>query len=226
MNKGSVQSLIADTGLVPSLRLGSAEDARFAAEALVDAGIPIVEITMTTPGALMVIEGLVKSHADVAVGAGTVLDAATARACMDAGARFLTSPGMDVSMVAAAAKYRVLVFPGVFTPTDVIAAVQAGADLVKLFPCAPWDGAAYLKALAGPFPGVGFIASGGITLNRVQEFLRAGAVAVGVGGDLVPRQAVQDRDRRWIGELARRFLTAVASSRSAFAPPHAPGGER
>lgn len=213
MTKGSVRALIEDVGLVPSVRLTSVEDARFAADAVISAGIPVLEITMTTPEALHVIDEVVKAHPHVAVGAGTVLDAEVARDCINAGARFLTSPGVDLPMIAAAARHRVLVFPGVFTPTDVISAARAGADFVKLFPCAPWDGAAYLKALRAPFPTVEFIAAGGVTLHSLGEFLRAGAFAVGVGSDLVPVQAVQDRDRRWITELARRFLAAVQAVR-------------
>ena len=213
MTKATVRSLIQDVGLVPSLRLTSVEDARFAADAVIAAGIPILEITMTTPDALKVIEELVKAHPQVAVGAGTVFGASAARDCITAGARFLTSPGVDVGMIATAVRHSVLVFPGVLTPTDIIGAVHAGADFVKLFPCAPWDGAAYLKALRGPFPSVPLMAAGGITLHSLADFFRAGAFAVGVGSDLVPTQAVQDRDRRWITELARRFLAAVQTVR-------------
>jgi 2-dehydro-3-deoxyphosphogluconate aldolase/(4S)-4-hydroxy-2-oxoglutarate aldolase len=205
--------MIEDVGLVPSVRLASVDDARFAADAVIAAGIPVLEITMTTPEALHVIEELAASHPEVAVGAGTVLGAAAARDCINAGARFVTSPGVDVAVIAAAVRHRVLVFPGVFTPSDVISAVQADADFVKLFPCAPWDGASYLKSLRAPFPSVQFVAAGGVTLQTLGEFFRAGAFAVGVGSDLIPMKAVHDRDRRWITELARRFLAAVQAAR-------------
>jgi len=213
--KDTVRALIEGAGVVPSVRLSSIDDARFAAETVIDAGIPIVEITMTTPQALMLIDEIAAARPDVAIGAGTVLDGATARACLDAGAKFLTSPGVEAAVIAAAVKHRTLVFPGVLTPTDVIVAIEAGANLVKLFPCAPWGGAAYLKSLSAPFPDVGFIAAGGVTLKTLGEYFLAGAAAVGVGSELIPRQAVHDRDRRWITELARRFLGAAQQSRVA-----------
>jgi 2-dehydro-3-deoxyphosphogluconate aldolase/(4S)-4-hydroxy-2-oxoglutarate aldolase len=162
----------------------------------------------------------------VAIGAGTVLDGATARACIDAGAKFLTSPGVEVAVIAAAVKHRTLVFPGVLTPTDVIVAIESGADLLKLFPCAPWGGAAYLKSLSAPFPDVGFIAAGGVTLQTLGEYFLAGAIAVGVGSELIPRQAVHDRDRRWITELARRFLGAAQQSRVSRQGQHDVSGRR
>lgn len=213
MIKHSVRAVIEAARLVPSVRVAAAADAEFAAAAVIEAGIPVVEITLTTPEALRVIEKLTKAHPHAAIGAGTVIDAATAHAAIDAGARFLTSPGVDVATIAAARDRGVLVFPGVFTPTDIIAAMHAGADFVKLFPCAPWDGVEYLKSLMAPFPSVPFVAAGGVTLHTVADYLRAGAIAVGVGSDLVPRQAVYDRDRSWITELARRFVTAVEAVR-------------
>lgn len=213
MDRATVRALIEDIGIVPSLRLASPDDARFAVDAVADAGIPIVEVTMTVPDALVVIAEVAAARPGVAVGAGTVIDVNTARRSIDAGASFITSPGVDGGAVEYAILRDVLVFPGVLTPTDIIAALRAGADLLKLFPCAPWDGVAYLKSLLGPFPQARFIASGGINQQTAADFIRAGAVAIGVGTELVPRQAVHQRDRRWITELARRFLTIVRDAR-------------
>ena len=213
MKKSTVRALIEDIGIVPSLRLTSADDARFAVDAVADAGIPIVEVTMTVPDALVVIAEVAKARPDVAVGAGTVIDVDTARRSIEAGARFITSPGVDTGVVEHAIARDILVFPGVLTATDIIAAMRSGADLLKIFPCAPWDGVAYLKSLLGPFPHAKFIASGGINQQTAADFIHAGAVAIGVGTELVPRQAVHNRDRRWITELARRFLAIVHDAR-------------
>lgn len=214
MNRDAVLALIADTGIVPSLRLSSADDARFAAYAVAEAGIPVVEVTLTTPGALSVISDVAKARPDIAIGAGTVLDTASARQCIDAGARFLTSPGIDTAVIEFAAREQVLVIPGVLTPTEIMAAHRVSADVVKIFPCAPWDGAAYLKSLAGPFPSIRFIASGGVNQHTAADFIRAGAVAVGVGSELMPRRAIEERDQRWITELGRRFLALIRDARN------------
>jgi 2-dehydro-3-deoxyphosphogluconate aldolase/(4S)-4-hydroxy-2-oxoglutarate aldolase len=213
MNKAAVRARIEEIGIVPSIRLASAEDAKFAAEVVADAGIPIVEVTMTIPGALDLIGELARAHADVAIGAGTVLDVATARRCIAAGAAFITSPGVNADVVEYAARCDVMVFPGVLTPTDVMAALAAGADLVKVFPCAPMGGASYLKHLSAPFPHVGLIAAGGVNQQTAAEFFIAGAVAVGIGTELIPRRAAQQRDHRWITELAHRFLAIVQAAR-------------
>jgi 2-dehydro-3-deoxyphosphogluconate aldolase/(4S)-4-hydroxy-2-oxoglutarate aldolase len=214
MNAQTVRALIEDLGIVPSVRVGSVDDARFAAEAVADAGIRVIEITMTIPHALSVVEGLATARPDLAIGAGTVLDAPTARSCIDAGASFVTSPGVERSVIAFAIAQAVLVFPGVLTPTDIITASHAGADLLKIFPCAPWDGVAYLQSMLGPFPHARFIASGGITQQSAGAYIRAGAIAVGVGAELIPRRAVLERDRRWITELAHRFVATIREARS------------
>jgi 2-dehydro-3-deoxyphosphogluconate aldolase / (4S)-4-hydroxy-2-oxoglutarate aldolase len=213
MNKREVRGRIQESGIIPSVRLSSAEDARFAAETISRAGIPIVEITMTIPGALEVIAELAASMPDLVVGAGTIFDLDTARHCVDAGARFLTSPGLDVRVVDFALKEDVLVMPGALTPTEVTAAWQAGADFVKVFPCAQLGGASYIKALIAPFPEVSFVAAGGVNQQTAADFIIAGATAIGVGAELIPKKAVQQRDQRWIAELARRFLGIIHEAR-------------
>ena len=156
---------------------------------------------------------------DLIVGAGTILDSETLRHCMGAGARFVTSPGLDLQLVEFARKEGILAIPGALTPTEITAASQAGADLIKVFPCAQLGGASYIRALRAPFPHVPLVASGGVTQQTAAEFILAGAVAIGVGAELIPRMAVQQRDHRWIGELARRFLAIVQDARSRLRHP-------
>ncbi len=214
MNRESICARIEEIGIIPAIRLSSPEDALFAAEALANAGIPIVEVTMTIPGALDVIAELVRAHPQMIVGAGTVLDVATAQHCLDAGARFLTSTGLDLEVVAFARQKGAVVFPGALTPTEVITAWKAGSDFVKIFPCAQVGGPAYIKALRGPFPDVRLIAAGGISQGTAGDFIHAGAAALGIGHNLIQPQAIQKRERDWIRELARRFSRIVQEARA------------
>jgi 2-dehydro-3-deoxyphosphogluconate aldolase/(4S)-4-hydroxy-2-oxoglutarate aldolase len=214
MTRNTVRQRIEQIGIIPAVRTASAEDARFAAEAVAEAGIPIVEITMTVPGALDVIAGLIASHPHLVVGVGTILDVGTARRALDAGAHFVTSPGFDCDVVEAVRQADVLVIPGALTPTEVTAAWEARADLVKVFPCGPFGGASYFKSLIAPFPQVPFVASGGINQQTAPEFVLAGALAIGVGKALIPPRAVKRRQADWIGELARRFVTIVREARN------------
>ena len=214
MEKQKIRTSIEEIGIVPALRLSSAEDARFAAEVVSGAGIPIVEITMTVPGAIEVISDLARHNPDLIMGAGTVFDVETARRCVDAGASFLTSTGLDLEMVEFAVKEDVVVIPGALTPTEVMMAWKAGPDFVKIFPCAQVGGAGYIKALKKPFPHVPLIAAGGVNQQTASDFIRAGAVAIGVGKDLIPLEAIQRRQPHRIQELAHRFLAMVKSARS------------
>ena len=225
MTRDVARRHIVDTGIIPSVRVSSAEDARFAAEAVTEAGIPIVEITMTVPGALDVIADLVRHLPHIVIGAGTILDLETAQRCVDAGTRFLTSPGLDVEIVRFANRQHVLVMPGAVTPTEVTAAWRAGADFVKVFPSAQFGGPAYLRAQKGPFPQVSLIAAGGVTQQTAADFIHAGAVAIGVGNELIPRKAVEQRQSDWIVELARRFVNIVKEARS-VTPPRSHGPDR
>jgi 2-dehydro-3-deoxyphosphogluconate aldolase/(4S)-4-hydroxy-2-oxoglutarate aldolase len=222
MDKEHVRSTINDVGILPAIRAASAENARFAAETIAQAGIPIVEITTTIPGAVEVIADLVRNLPQVIVGAGTILDAETARACLKAGAHFLTSPGLDADIVQFARKENVLMMAGALTPTEVVSAYKAGSDFVKVFPCAQVGGDSYIKALKGPFPQIPLIAAGGVNQQTAGAFILAGASAVGVGGDLIPRSAIELRQPERIRELARRFLSLVRTARAQLAVWQAP----
>jgi 2-dehydro-3-deoxyphosphogluconate aldolase/(4S)-4-hydroxy-2-oxoglutarate aldolase len=214
MTRDEVRERIEEIGIVPAVRVSSYEDAQFAAAAVCDAGLPIVEVTMTVPGAIDLIAALVRGHPNVIVGAGTVLDTDTANLCLRAGVRFLTSPGLDLEIVDLALKEDVLVFPGVLTPSEVHAAHKAGCKVVKVFPCSQVGGPGYIRALKAPFPKVHMIASGGVTQTNAADFILAGAMALGVGGDLIPRKAIKMREAHWIRELARRFLALVKEARA------------
>ena len=214
MNKDAVRVQIERAGILPAVRVTSQEQAQFAAETVYAAGIPVVEITLTTPGALEVINDLAKQYPDLAIGAGTVLDEALARQAIDAGARFLTSPGFIPEVVAYARKANVVVFPGALTPTEVIAAWLAGSDFVKIFPLAPVGGADYIRALKVPLPQVPLIATGGVNQLTACEFILAGASAIGVGTELLPTEALRFRQAHRIHELARRFISMVREARA------------
>lgn len=214
MNIETVRRRIEEIGIIPAIRLSSAEDAWFAVEAVSDSGIPIAEVTMTVPGAVEVIRELAKKDPEIIVGAGTVIDVETARRCLDAGAQFLTSPGPDLEMVEFAVKQGVVVFPGAMTPGEIMAAWKAGADFVKVFPCSLLGGPSYIRTLKSPFPDIPLIASGGVTQQNAADFILAGAVAVGIGRDLVYPEAVRRRERDWIRELGGRFLQIVKDART------------
>jgi 2-dehydro-3-deoxyphosphogluconate aldolase/(4S)-4-hydroxy-2-oxoglutarate aldolase len=214
MNKETIRARIEEIGIVPAIRLSSAADALFAVKAVADSGIPIAEITMTVPGAIEVIAELVRDRPELIVGAGTVVDTETARRCLNAGAMFLTSPGLDLEVVEFAVRRNVVVFPGALTPSEIMTAWKAGSDFVKVFPCSRLGGANYINALKSPFPHIPLIASGGIAQGNTADFILAGAVAVGVGRDLINREAVRRRELDWIRELAGRFLQIVKRARS------------
>src|SRR4029077_20839690 len=218
MDRQQVRDKIVEIGVVPVVRASSPAEARLAAQAVCDGGIPIVEITMTVPGAVDVIRELRKSAlSGVLVGAGTVLDAEAARRCLDAGAEFLVSPGLNVSTVEFAAREGKLIMAGALTPTEVITAWNAGADFVKVFPCGQVGGAKYIKALKGPFPEVPLVPTGGVNLNTAAEFIEAGAVALGVGGELVQADALRSNKPEIIVENARKFLAIVKQTRERLA---------
>jgi 2-dehydro-3-deoxyphosphogluconate aldolase / (4S)-4-hydroxy-2-oxoglutarate aldolase len=213
VTKAEVRARIEEIGIVPAIRVHSADDALFAADAVAEGGIPIMEITITVPGAIEVIRRLAQDSATIQ-GAGTVLDLAWARRCIDAGALFLTSPGFDPKIVEFAAHEHVLVFPGAMTPSDVMAAAKAGADMVKIFPCAQVGGPSYIRALKSPFPEVPLIASGGVNQETAADFILAGAAAIGIGKDLIHQDAIRRRDVGWIRELSRRYSLMVRQARA------------
>jgi len=214
MTREDVCRRIEEVGIVAAIRVGSADDALFATDTIVSGGIPIMEVTMTIPGALEIVSAVRRRHPDVVVGAGTVLDAATARQCLDAGAMFITSTGFDAGIVETAKKEKVAAIPGALTPTEVMAALKSGADMIKIFPCSQVGGAAYIRALRSPFPRAPFIASGGVHQQTAVQFIEAGATALGIGEDLIPHEAILSRRPDWIRELAHRFLGMVQRARS------------
>ncbi len=215
MDKEKVRERILEVGIIPVVRASTASEAYIAAEAVCQGGIPIVEITMTVPGAVELIRELVrKCGSEVLIGAGTVLNAEAARRCIDAGAEFLVSPGLNLQTVAFAAAEEKLIMAGVLTPTEVMAAWGAGADFIKIFPCGQVGGAKYIKALKGPFPHIPFVPTGGVNLNTAAEFLEAGAVALGIGGELVHAETLKANKPEVIAENARKFLAIVKHTRA------------
>jgi len=214
VDKNEVRNRIENIGIIPSVRVSSAEDAMFAAEAVYRGGIPIVEVTLTVPGAMEVISHLVKNAPEMIVGAGSILDVVTARLCLKAGAKFLTSDGIDLDVVKFAVQENVVIFPGALTPTDVIAARKAGSDLVKIVPCGQVGGDSYIRALKAMFPSVPLIAAGGVNQKTAYGFILAGATALGIGKELVSREAIHLRQVERIRTLADRFLGFVNDARS------------
>ena len=213
MDKATICARIEEIGIIPAVRLSSTEDALFTAEAVCSSGIPIVEATMTVPGAMKIIHSLATKTPDVIVGAGTVLDTETARRCLDAGARFITTTGLDLEVVDFAVKQGAVVFPGVLTPTEVIGAWKAGSDFVKVFPCSAVGGPHYIRSLLGPFPQIRFIAAGGVNQKTVADYISAGVAAVGIGGDLIHQDAIRRRERDWIRELSRQYISIIKQTR-------------
>lgn len=213
MTREEVCALIEQAGIVPAIRVPSAQDALFGVAAVFRGGIRVIELTMTVPGATGIISELKKTHPELVVGAGTVLSIEQARECLDAGAAFITSPGFDADLVEFVVKRNVAVIPGALTPTEVMMAAKAGSDYVKVFPCAQVGGPSYIRALKAPLPQVRMIASGGVNQLTAGEFIRAGASALGIREDLIPFEAVQARDQDWIRELSHRFLGIVKRAR-------------
>ncbi len=214
MTKDEVKARIEEIGIVPVVRAASAEQAMRATEAVCQGGIPIVEVTMTVPGAIDLIARLSKTiGSELLVGAGTVLDAQAAQRCLDAGAQFLVSPGFDIDTVKLAIRSGTLMMAGALTPTEIIAAWKAGSDFVKVFPCGTVGGAKYIKALKGPLPNVPMIPTGGVNLETAAEFIYAGAAALGVGGELVSAAALQSGNTTQIVETARKLVTIVGEAR-------------
>src|SRR5271157_895994 len=213
MKKDEVCAHIRKIAVIPAIRVSSGEDAHFAAEAVTRGGIPIVEITMTVPGAVELISHLVRSKPKIIVGAGTVLDNETAQRCADAGARFITAPSFNPMVVEFVTKENIAVLPGALTPTEVVEAWSAGADFVKVFPCGPVGGDRYIKALSTALPQICLIAAGGVNQQTAAGFILAGATAIGVGTEMIPTEAIERRQSERIRELARRFAKLVKDAR-------------
>jgi len=205
---------IREIGIVPVVRATSAAEALDAVEAIRAGGIPILEITLTVPGAIQIIADLTNRLGDDAlIGAGTVLDADTARACIDAGARFIVSPSLDIPTIETCRALDVPIFPGALTPTEVVTAWKAGATAVKVFPANALGGPTYLKSLKAPLPQIELIPTGGVSLKNAADFIAAGAMALGVGADLVDLASLRSDDANSITEKARQYVDAVVAAR-------------
>jgi 2-dehydro-3-deoxyphosphogluconate aldolase/(4S)-4-hydroxy-2-oxoglutarate aldolase len=214
MNKSEVLARIREVGIVPVVRAESAEEAAQAIDAIRAGGVSVLEITMTVPGAIALIEDVARRVGSQAlVGAGTVLDAETARACILAGARFVVSPALNLDTIACCRRYGVAVLPGALTPTEVVAAWQAGADMVKVFPCSALGGASYIKALKAPLPQVDLVPTGGVNMKTAADFIKAGSTALGVGADLVDLVALRQSGAATLTERARQFVDLVRAAR-------------
>jgi 2-dehydro-3-deoxyphosphogluconate aldolase/(4S)-4-hydroxy-2-oxoglutarate aldolase len=208
-------SRLRDVGVIPIIRASSADVVVPVAEALLHAGLSVVEITLTVPNAIDAIGAVAKRFAGkVLLGAGTVTDAETALRAADAGAEFIVTPCLVREVIEAARRAGVAVLPGALTPGEVFEAFRLGGDMVKVFPAQSVGGAAYLRALRGPFPDIPLVPTGGVTLENVEEMFKAGAVAVGVGTELISKEALDRRDYAAIGAVAKRFLAAVREARS------------
>jgi 2-dehydro-3-deoxyphosphogluconate aldolase / (4S)-4-hydroxy-2-oxoglutarate aldolase len=214
MKPGEILRAITEIGVVPVIRTTSAESALLAIAAIYRGGIRAAEITMTVPGAIRALEKAADEYGDkIVLGAGTVLDPETARACMLAGAQFFVTPSLNLRTIEIARRYSKVICPGALTPTEVVAAWEAGADVVKIFPADAMGGPKYIKSLKAPFPQIEMIPTGGVSLTTCADFLKAGACAVAVGGELVHAQLIRDGNYDEIESRAGQFLEAVRAAR-------------
>ncbi len=214
MNKIAIMGRITQTGLIPVVRAESSDIAMRAIDAIREGGISVLEITMTVPGAVRVIEEVARRFGDDAIiGAGTVLDSETTRACILAGAQFIVSPALDLDTIAFCRRYSIPVMPGAMTPTEVVTAWKAGADFVKVFPANALGGASYIKSLKAPLPQIELVPTGGVSLKTAADFIKAGAAALGVGADLVDTAALRAGENKVITARAKQFLEIVRTAR-------------
>jgi len=213
MNRAEVLKHIETAGILPVLRAASVEEAVALAKAIEAGGIATLEVTMTVPDAVEVMRSLIRQAGDhILIGAGTVLDPETA--CILAGAQFIVSPALNLKTIEICHRYGVAVIPGALTPTEIVSAWEAGADVVKVFPCSAVGGAKYLKALKGPLPQIELIPTGGVSLSTAAEFLSAGAFALGVGSDLVNSQAIADGKPEIVTQTAKDYVEIIRKARA------------
>lgn len=218
MKKDAILSSIVEIGIVPIVRTDSADAAIKSIEAVYRGGIRAAEITMTVPGAIRALEKIADQFGDqIMLGAGTVLDPETARACMLAGAQFFVTPSLNLATIEMAKRYSKVIMPGALTPTEILTAWEAGADAIKVFPCGALGGAKYIKALKAPFPHIDMVPTGGVNLETAADFLQAGASAVGVGSELVDAASIRAGNYAIFEERARQFLAAIKKARPASA---------
>jgi 2-dehydro-3-deoxyphosphogluconate aldolase / (4S)-4-hydroxy-2-oxoglutarate aldolase len=214
MEKAAVLKELREIGLVPVLRAESVEQAMALADAIAAGGVTVLEVTMTVPGAIQVMRRLAEQRPDILIGAGTVLDPETARMCILEGAQFVVSPALNIATIEMCHRYSVAVLPGALTPTEIVTAWQAGADVVKVFPASAMGGPKYLTSLKGPLPQIEMIPTGGVMLGTAAEFLEAGAFALGVGSDLVAVKMIKDGRPEVITDIARKYLEIVKGFRA------------
>ncbi len=217
MTKAEVRQRIQEIGIIPAVRMHSAEDAMFAAEAVCAGGIPIVEIPVTVPKVATVIRELVRRNPAMVVGAETLFDLALARQCLEAGAAFLTGIGFEAEVLSVASAAGVVTLPGAMTPTEVMTAFRAGADFVKVFPCSQLGGPEYIRAIKGALAQVPLIAAGGVSSKNTADYVQAGAAAVGIGRNLISMEAVDRREPSWIAKLAAQYLQLMKKARERHA---------
>jgi 2-dehydro-3-deoxyphosphogluconate aldolase / (4S)-4-hydroxy-2-oxoglutarate aldolase len=214
MNIDEAVASIKKVGIVPVIRASNVDEAKQAVEAVCAGGIPIVEITMTVPNATQVIRGVIEQHGNkVLTGAGTVLTGEQAKACLDAGAEFLVSPGLSIAVLEVARSRGKLAIPGALSPTELMTALSAGAQVIKIFPCGNVGGPKYLKALRGPFPNAQLIPTGGVNATNAADYFAAGAFALGVGADLVDLSALRAGRADKVTEAARQLAQAAIAAR-------------
>lgn len=215
MQRHAILSSIIDIGVVPVVRTSSADSAVKSIEAIYRGGIRAAEITMTVPGAIKALERVADQFGDqIVLGAGTVLDPETARACMLAGAQFFVTPSLKLATIEMVKRYGKVILPGALTPTEVLTAWEAGADAVKVFPCGTVGGAKYIKALKGPFPQIDMVPTGGVNLDTIGDFLRAGACAAAVGGELIDAKSIAEGNYQIFEERAKQYLAKVKEART------------
>jgi 2-dehydro-3-deoxyphosphogluconate aldolase / (4S)-4-hydroxy-2-oxoglutarate aldolase len=215
MKRDAILSAILEIGIVPVVRTESAEHAIHAIDAIHRGGIRVAEITMTVPGALRALEKVADKFGDqILLGAGTVLDPETARACILAGAQFIVTPNLNPRTIEMAKRYSKVITPGALTPTEVVNAWQAGGDVIKVFPCSAVGGAKYIKALRAPFPQIEMIPTGGVNLETIGDFLRAGACAVAVGAELIDGENIRAGRHEVFEDRAKKFLEAIRTARA------------
>ncbi len=214
MKKEVVLQKIREVGILPVLRASSSDGALALADAIAEGGITALEVTMTVPGAVQVISRLVRDRPELLIGAGTVLDAETARICILEGAQFVVSPALNEEAVRLCRRYSVAVMAGALTPTEVIRAWEAGSDVVKIFPASAMGGAKYLKSLKAPLPQVEMIPTGGVSVATAKDFLDAGAFALGVGADLADEKAVAEGRAADVTAVARQYVAVLKEFRA------------
>ncbi|MEW6530785.1 MAG: bifunctional 4-hydroxy-2-oxoglutarate aldolase/2-dehydro-3-deoxy-phosphogluconate aldolase [Thermodesulfobacteriota bacterium] len=215
MERREILDRMISEGFIPLIRAASASEAIELAGPIKEGGASFLEITMTVPSAIEVLKELSEKYQDkIIMGAGTVLDPETARAAILAGAQFIVSPSLNFDLISLAHRYSVIVIPGAMTPTEILAAWDAGADLVKVFPAGPLGGPEYIKAIRGPFPQILLMPSGGVNIDNVGDFIRAGSAVIAAGGDVVDKKAAQKKEFHIITSTIRAFARAIQEARA------------